>query len=152
LILPSRSDERTTRRQLVGFLLTWVISSLAILAGVEAEIRRFSQHKTLIFSFIAAFVLQLALYWLPGFAFPFRSFQSQLCSGQTLRPIGAIGEICCVHRLTFPVSAASLCRCRAISYLRLYPPIQIHQIRGGSYIQGFACWCNSLMTVRRFPS
>jgi membrane protease YdiL (CAAX protease family) len=60
-------DERT-RRRLIGFLLTWAVSTVAILAGVETEIRRHALHGGFIFSIIAAFALQLALYWLPGFA------------------------------------------------------------------------------------
>jgi membrane protease YdiL (CAAX protease family) len=78
LMLPSRSDERATLRQLIGFLLTWAVTSLAILAGVEAEIRRHSQHKTFVFSIIVAFVLQLALYWLPGFASVRAWFEARL--------------------------------------------------------------------------
>jgi membrane protease YdiL (CAAX protease family) len=62
----------------MGFLLTWAASTLAILAGAETEIRRYAQHEVLIFSVVAAFALQLALYWLPGFASIREWFEARL--------------------------------------------------------------------------
>lgn len=63
-----RSDGRSTRRELTGFFLTWAVSCLVILAAAAAEIGRYSQDKIFILSILAAFILQLGLYWMPGFA------------------------------------------------------------------------------------
>jgi hypothetical protein len=44
------------------------VSCLVILAAAAAEIGRYTHHRIFLFSVLAGFILQLALYWIPGFA------------------------------------------------------------------------------------
>ncbi len=55
------------KRQSVAFLGIWLFSAAIILGGVATQIRRYSRGSLFTSSLIAAFALQLALLWIPGF-------------------------------------------------------------------------------------
>ncbi len=82
---PSRPGILT---QSVAFLAVWLCSAAIILFGVAAQIRRYSRNKTFVAALIAAFVFQLALYWLPGFP-ALRSRFEQSGRGRRMLAIGA---------------------------------------------------------------
>ncbi len=65
---PAKQQLRgVTSRQIVGFIAVWMISVAAVLAGAAAMIRRYNPGPSLLTAIATAFVLQFALYWLPGF-------------------------------------------------------------------------------------
>jgi len=66
-IKPERESSQTLAKQFVAFLALWLISVAVILGGAEALIRRYSPGPSLLAVIAAAFALQFALYWLPGF-------------------------------------------------------------------------------------
>jgi membrane protease YdiL (CAAX protease family) len=56
-----------TAGQVTTFLIVWLLSTAAILAGVRTEIRRYSHNKPALSAVLIAFALQFAPYWLQGF-------------------------------------------------------------------------------------
>jgi membrane protease YdiL (CAAX protease family) len=53
--------------QTVAFLVIWLLSAAAIIIGVEAQIGRYSRGVVFTSALLSAFVIQLALLWIPGF-------------------------------------------------------------------------------------
>ena len=51
-----------------AFLTTWLLSAGLLLAGASQQIRLYSRGPGFAAALIAAFVLQLGLFWLPGFS------------------------------------------------------------------------------------
>jgi len=59
-----------------AFLITWLLSTAAILGGVRALVRNYSYSKTELSAILIAFALQFALYWIPGFPGIRRRFEA----------------------------------------------------------------------------
>jgi hypothetical protein len=54
-------------KQVAALLVVWLLSLAALIAGAAPQIRRYSQGRLFAAAVLAAFALQLGLYWLPGF-------------------------------------------------------------------------------------